>query len=174
MCWGSNVDHILGPTAPERCGDVGSVPCSSLPVDVSLPERVVQLSSGTGHACALTETAALYCWGANQSGQAGIVGRSTLNSPAKLDFRLDGSVVAISSGGIQTCAITSRQLAYCWGADLLSIGQNDTRHGQIEPTLVARGAKVQQVSVGQAWVCALSSGTLLCWGDTILGALGIR
>jgi alpha-tubulin suppressor-like RCC1 family protein len=175
MCWGSNVDHILGLSAPERCGDVGSVACASRPVDVSIAERIVQLSSGTGHACALSETAAVYCWGANFSGQAGVAGASTLSSPTKLDLRLDDRVVAISSGGIQTCAITSRQLAYCWGADLLSVGQNDVRRERVEPMLAASATRLRRVSVGQAHVCGIDTGgRLRCWGDTILGALGIR
>jgi alpha-tubulin suppressor-like RCC1 family protein len=175
MCWGSNIDRILGDSAPERCGDVGSVQCSPRPIDISLPERVVQLSAGTGHACALSEAATVYCWGANSSGQSGMSGLITVVAPTKVNLRLEGRVVALSSGGLQTCAVTSRQVGYCWGADLLSAGHNNIRNDVVEPTPAARGAPLRHISVGQSYACALTTnGHLLCWGDTILGALGIR
>jgi alpha-tubulin suppressor-like RCC1 family protein len=174
MCWGSNVDYILGPSAPDRCGDVGSAPCSTLPLDINIPERVVQVSAGTSHACVLSETANVYCWGANISGQVGVVGHSSVSLPEKLDLRLEDRVVTLSSGGIQTCAVTSTQLGYCWGADAISFGQRATR-AQVEPILTARGKKLRRISLGPAYACAISATEqLLCWGDTIFGALGVR
>lgn len=177
MCWGSNVDHVLGLTAPERCGDVAGVWCSSRPINVQLPEPITQVSSGTAHACALSDRGAVYCWGANASGQVGVI-RSSVTSvptPSLVDLSVvPDRVIALSSGGLQTCALSSAQLAYCWGADALGFGQNTTGD-HAGPSLAAGGMRLRAISAGQVHTCALdTSNRLRCWGDTILGALGVR
>jgi alpha-tubulin suppressor-like RCC1 family protein len=174
LCWGSNVDRILGPTAAEQCGDVASIPCSSRPVSIAFPEPAVQLSSGTGHACAVSESGTVYCWGANTSGQVGIPDPAikTVPIPARVGLP---DATHVSSGGIQTCALTAAQLAYCWGADALTFGRNSGPENHAGPTLAAVGQPLRAISAGQIHVCALDTNRrLLCWGDTALGALGIR
>src|SRR6185503_5787413 len=74
LCWGNNVDGVLGDQAAERCGDVNPVPCSARPVEINAPEPLRQVSSGTSHACAIGASGAVYCWGANDHGQLGHVG----------------------------------------------------------------------------------------------------
>lgn len=64
LCWGSNIDGIVGAEAPDRCGDVTPIPCATRPVRIAVPERAKQVSSGTGHACAVTVGGTVYCWGA--------------------------------------------------------------------------------------------------------------
>jgi alpha-tubulin suppressor-like RCC1 family protein len=175
-CWGSNVDYVLGETAPERCGDVGSVPCASRPVPIPLPERITNVSSGAGHACALGEREGVYCWGANASGQAGVFHTDApfVRAPAAVTLPVQGRIVSLSSGGMQTCALTSTRRVYCWGADNMSYSQKMSRSDQA-PRLAARGTPLIAVSTGQVHTCALdTSRRLRCWGDTILGALGIR
>lgn len=177
MCWGSNVDHILGPSAPERCGDIAPVPCSSRPLAIALPERMIQVSSGTAHACALSERGTVQCWGANFAGQAGVfrTGAASVPAPALVELPAQARAVALSSGGIQTCALTSTQLAYCWGADNLNFGQDVARSDEMRPRVAASGLRLRTVSVGQVHICALDmSNRLRCWGDTTLGRLGVR
>ena len=176
-CWGSNVDNVLGATAPERCADVGSVPCSTRPVSITLPERIVQVSAGSGHACALGEQEGVYCWGANRSGQAGVFrsGVPVVRTPTAVTLPVQGRVVSLSSGGIQTCALTSARLVYCWGADNVSFGGDISGLDQVLPRLAADGRQFSAVSSGQVHICAIDTGgRLRCWGDTILGALGVR
>ncbi|MBK8998449.1 MAG: hypothetical protein IPM35_22240 [Myxococcales bacterium] len=62
-CWGRNDSGQLG---------VGAlVDKTTAPLGVALPERIVELAAGWDHSCALGESGALYCWGANDRGQLG-------------------------------------------------------------------------------------------------------
>jgi alpha-tubulin suppressor-like RCC1 family protein len=176
-CWGSNVDFVLGATAPEQCGDVGWVPCSSRPVAVELPERITSVSSGAGHVCALSDREVVYCWGANGAGQSGVFRTNApfLREPVAVTLPFQGRLVALSSGGINTCVLTSTQAAYCWGSDNVNHGDDIERTALIGPRPVPGGTRFRTVSIGQVHGCGLDTGGRLhCWGDTILGALGIR
>ncbi len=77
-CWGDNRFGQLGggkpgPRAEKRRSswDPDWVPNPVPPVQVSGLEGVMQLACGTNHACALDATGAVWCWGANASGQLG-------------------------------------------------------------------------------------------------------
>lgn len=64
-CWGSNSHGQLG-----NGTSVAGV-ASSLPVRVLGELRFAQVSSGMFHTCGTTLRRAIYCWGANRSGQLG-------------------------------------------------------------------------------------------------------
>jgi alpha-tubulin suppressor-like RCC1 family protein len=170
LCWGNNVDGVLGEQAVERCGDVEPVPCSSRPVEIRTPEPMRQVSSGTSHACAIGVSATVYCWGANGYGQLGRVGPTTM-MPQPLSSA--EKFTTIASGGIETCAITTGNALFCWGADPRRRNTNDLAADDVRPRLVARN--IRNVSLGQTHSCAVTrAGAVLCWGDTILGAFGSR
>jgi hypothetical protein len=64
-CWGSNDFGQLGD---------GTTSQRTTPTAVSMPSdsgAVVAITAGKNHTCALTDKAAIYCWGANASGQLG-------------------------------------------------------------------------------------------------------
>lgn len=62
-CWG--YDHV------GQLGD-GGISNSRVPVAVrGLPSRILQISAGAAHTCALADSGALYCWGDNRFGQLG-------------------------------------------------------------------------------------------------------
>ena len=177
LCWGSNVDRVLGVSASERCGDVGAVPCSTRPVAIEIPERITQVSSGAGHACALGEREEIYCWGANSAGQSGVYRADMpwVVTPTTVTLPVQGRVQTLSSGGLQTCALTSTQLAYCWGSDNVTYGREITDGDQVGPRVAGGGRRFRAISTGQVFNCALDTGNRIhCWGDTILGALGVR
>ena len=125
-CWGNNNDGQLGsPLRPEqrdpRC-DYG--PCSLAPVPVAGGHRFVALAAGGEHACAISTTQRLYCWGSNFSQQladerAGRdrcgyynhvpCSRRPVPVLRHLRFR------AVSAGENRTCAITTAGNLFCWG-----------------------------------------------------------
>lgn len=171
LCWGSNVDGIIGQDARERCGEVSPIPCATSPVAVPFPERVVQLSSGTGHACAGSRSGAVYCWGDNGAGQAGAFGSGvpSVRVPTRVRLPRNDAVAVIASGGVLSCALTVRRTAYCWGSDMVDVWD----HEHLAPRIVAARTQLRSISVGQLHGCGLDlNGRLLCWGDTVLGALG--
>jgi alpha-tubulin suppressor-like RCC1 family protein len=66
-CWGSPDRGRLGNGMTSGSPTEGPVP-------VSLPERVVQVSAGSDHACAVLEDGRVACWGKNNSWQ--VTGRT--------------------------------------------------------------------------------------------------
>lgn len=61
-CWGDNEFGQLG---------IGTMTNSWLPAYVTLSEKVIKLSLGYNHSCALTDEDKVYCWGGNGGGQLG-------------------------------------------------------------------------------------------------------
>jgi hypothetical protein len=172
LCWGSNIDGVLGDRAIERCGDVNPVPCSSQPVELTAPEPMRQVSSGTSHACAVSVSGAVYCWGANDHGQLGHVG-PLVKTPRRVTVNGAERFTSVSSGGIETCAVTTTNVLYCWGADNRSTRLTGLSNEEVSPRRVATG--VRTVAMGQLHFCAVRTDeSVRCWGDTILGAFGVR
>ena len=170
LCWGNNVDGVLGDQAAERCGDVAPVPCSARPVEIKTPELMRQVSSGTSHSCAIGASSRVFCWGANGHGQLGRVGPTTKTPQALSSAE---KFTTIAGGGIETCAITTGAALFCWGADPRRRNTNDLPADDVRPRLVARD--IRTVSLGQSHSCAVTTaGRVLCGGDTILGAFGSR
>lgn len=66
QCWGRNHAGQLGRKSWQ--------PFSDDPGDVGLGVRAVEVVVGAQHACAITESGALRCWGSNLSGQLGYPG----------------------------------------------------------------------------------------------------
>jgi alpha-tubulin suppressor-like RCC1 family protein len=176
LCWGSNIDGILGAEAPDRCGDVTPIPCATRPVSIAMPERATQVSSGTGHACAVTVGGTVYCWGTNGAGQSGAYKAALpiVRSPTAVTVPWSGPFVSVSAGGILTCAMANSRKVYCWGADQLSLGERILPES-VEPRTAAAGMQFRMISTGLIHACGVDTrGRVQCWGDTIKGAFGVR
>src|SRR5258705_6530588 len=79
FCWGSNRVGQLGvsPAVTSRCGGAAFIACSRVPIRGSGWRWFSAITAGQGdHACALTLSGNIYCWGAGGLGQRGD-GRST-------------------------------------------------------------------------------------------------
>ena len=105
-CWGLNDNGQLGNE---------STTYSSTPVPVvGLPTDVSAIATGHKHACALTSSSTVYCWGLNDNGQLGNMPTAYSRIPVPV-MGLPSGVLAISAGGNHTCALTSGATAHCWG-----------------------------------------------------------
>jgi alpha-tubulin suppressor-like RCC1 family protein len=73
-CWGDNSFGQLGSSPSfliERCGGQ-LLPCATVPKPVFGRQRFTEISTGFGsHACGVTISGNLYCWGLGVSGQRG-------------------------------------------------------------------------------------------------------
>ena len=163
-CWGANFDGQLGDGTRTR---------SSVPVDVrDLGSGVVGISAGHDHTCALTDSAAVKCWGANNLGQLG--NGTTTDSSVPVNVKGEGVVAAISAGANHTCALTTSGAVKCWGANFYGqLGNGTTTHSSLPVDVRGLGSGVAAISAGGQHTCAHPhSGGVKCWGANSDGQLG--
>jgi alpha-tubulin suppressor-like RCC1 family protein len=189
-CWGDNEVNQLGQTSPSNQPGQSSTiaqsptPMRVLPPASGTPVAFVSISSGADHVCAIDTSAAIWCWGSNTAGRAGIemslcggpmgVGPCSFWVPqmitaSKPPFNLTFSQV--SAGTESTCGITTTGALHCWGHILR--GSQAPVASFDAPALVTQVAGAVSVSVGASASCAVAaSGQLFCWGDNSSGRLG--
>lgn len=208
-CWGA----AASPTLPTDSGDIeeielggastcarygdGNVLCwnGSMP---GTPELVLPLNSqghnqdpalaiGKAHACAITSSTAVTCWGNNDFGQLGD-GTMTVRTMPGIPVGSLTDVRAVAAGDNTSCAVTGDGGVWCWG---------DGSHGQLgngqistvnfhsaapvqvmvqqpgQPGLTALSS-ARSVAVGTQFACAVSmDGSVFCWGLNAHKQLGL-
>jgi len=164
-CWGYNYSGQLGD---------GTTTSSSTPVDVvGLASGVKGVSTGDFHTCALTSEGAVKCWGANNAGQLGYEIYPNNTTPSDV-VGLSSGMVAVSTGGLHSCALTSEGAVKCWGNNMYGQLGNGTTTTQSTPVEVSElSSEVNIIMSGYGHNCALTSaGEIKCWGYNISGQLG--
>ena len=122
-----------------RCAGANDRGQATPPEDL---DRVVQLSVGIQHSCALTVLGQLRCWGRNQDGRS---------SPPVGHGPFDQLAV----GWYHSCARTVSGQLRCWGDD--SFGQATPPEDYLGP--------FARLAVGDFHSCAVAvSGRVHCWG----------
>lgn len=169
---------VLASTASMGAAGPASAQAPAPAPDVGSPEasaRWLQVDAGFLHACGITTTHRLYCWGndgAQQLGNGG--GRRNRNLPVEVaGARTDWAQV--SAGYDATCAIRTDHRLFCWGSDVSGyLGNGAGTQDQSVPGEVAGGrTDWAQVSAGGGAVCATTTaGRLFCWGSDYRGSAG--
>ena len=155
-CWGANDFGQLGN------GQIGYDASSATLVNSNLEESAIDLTVGSNHTCALTDSSpfdpsisdrTIYCWGANYSDQ---LGRSQDES----------SITPIGMAG-STAVSSARQVS------AISPTQQETDICACEPAPVADISDAVLISAGSNHTCAIRlDRTASCWGANDLGQLG--
>ncbi|MFA7527781.1 MAG: hypothetical protein WCZ18_08970 [Ottowia sp.] len=83
--------------------------------------RLLGISAGGQHTCAVTSDGAALCWEDNSCGKLGDGTTTDRNTPLRV-LSLESGVASISMGNSHTCAFTTAGAFQCWRS-------ND--HGQV-------------------------------------------
>jgi alpha-tubulin suppressor-like RCC1 family protein len=79
----------------------------------------------------------------------------------------------VSGGGVQTCGVTTDNLAYCWGYNGSGALGDGTTTDRLIPVAVAGTLRFRQVDAGTFHTCAVTTDDrAYCWGSNRFGALG--
>jgi alpha-tubulin suppressor-like RCC1 family protein len=121
---------------------------------------------GDDHACAVTETGEVACWGAAFGN-----GTAEAQLTPVLVPGLAG-VLAVTAGRSHSCALLESREVVCWGTNESGQLGDGTTVDRLEPAPVPGLANVRSVSAGGPHTCALlASGSVLCTGsDEFSGA----
>jgi hypothetical protein len=130
---------------------IGSLVFDATVQPISGPIGFRLIDAGGSHACGITTTEQLLCWGGNDAGQLGTDGAEPALFPTLISesqrYRL------VSGGTHHTCASTLAGEARCWG---------DNRDGRASPPAAP---SFRALSSGRVHTCGLTLGNqLLCWG----------
>ncbi len=164
-CWGANESGQLGD---------GSTQQSATPRDVTtIGAEVIQVTLGGTHACAVTNSRALWCWGSNGTGELGTGDNAPSPAPVAVKS-LPTRVAAVDAGNGFTCALLVNSTVSCWGDNGDGqLGTGDTT-GRTTGQTVGDLDPVTRIAVGDAHACVLSKhGTVACWGANWGGQLGV-
>ena len=135
---------------------------------------------GVNHACALTVSGAVLCWGDNTYGALGNGTTQSSATPVAVPALTSG-VVALSLSGPSgvwsegaSCALTSAGGVLCWGVNTYGQVGDGTMGVTLSPSPVfGLSSLVAAVSAGGDHNCAITTaGRVFCWGNNALGQLG--
>ena len=135
-----------------------------------------QLSAGGVHTCGIATGNAAYCWGWNGGGQVGDSTTANRLTPTPVWGGLPFTEISANPGSDlegHTCAVTTGNVAYCWGTNHNGELGDSTINGHLIPTAVFGTLQVAYVGAARGYGCALTSGQALhCWGINADGELG--
>ncbi|MDB4974773.1 MAG: regulator of chromosome condensation [Myxococcaceae bacterium] len=169
-CWGDGSQGQLG------YGNTDSLTREQAvaPVDVG-GGPVRDLALGDTHSCALLQTGAVRCWGANRSGQLGYGDTVTVGDDETPNLRptvpVGGVVQQLTAGAAHTCALLTSGAVRCWGEGFFGqLGYGNTQNVGDDETPAAAGdvpvgALVREIAAKNRQTCALlEQGSARCWG----------
>ena len=160
-CWGDNTAGQLG----NGLKGSGAQPTLATVAQI----RFDSVSVGGRHACAISTTRQVYCWGADLVGELGEAPEISSSTPIPVNSNL--SFTAITAGRLHTCGIATGGKAYCWGNNepgQLGVGFSDD--GSSDPVAVSTSETFTAISAGAYHTCGITAGgSAVCWGDGAAG-----
>ena len=191
-CWGEGGNGQLGYGNTNKLGDGAGEMGNSLPaVDLGTNKKVIDITVGWAHSCALLDDYSIKCWGLDLYGQLEGEGPSNLgdgagemgNALPVVDLGTNKKALKVVAGANHTCAILDDSSVKCWGEG--SSGQlgygNTSNTGDLENQMgnnlldvdLGTNRKAVQIALGMAHTCALlDDSSVKCWGMGGSGVLG--
>ena len=170
-CWGGNA---LG-----QLGNGTLTPAVTPSSRVLGMDKAIDVSTGTDHACAVTASGGVWCWGSGAALR--LNGAPSSTSPVQITLPGSPSTLArqvsINTGSdAHTCVVVTTGQVFCWGAN--EKGQAAPGAAPVTSLQAVTGLPVvQHISAGLQFTCAratLASGAIegWCWGFNNKGQLG--
>jgi alpha-tubulin suppressor-like RCC1 family protein len=129
------------------------------------------VAAGGNTSCAIVGqggTNAVYCWGANESGQAGPAASGTSTAVPSEIAALRGAT-AVALGAAHGCAIVGTSVL-CWGSnDAGQIGSGATASQTATPVVVPEASGATAIAAGDHHSCAITAAGAVCWGGQFGG-----
>ncbi|MEA3335715.1 MAG: RCC1 repeat-containing protein [Chloroflexota bacterium] len=134
-----------------------------------------QIVSGEFHACGLTNTGGVKCWGRNQIGQLGNGRDNDSSVPVDVSSLFSG-VRSVAAGRNFTCALLQNGGVKCWGGNnfgQLGNGDGSYSYSYAPEDVVGLTSGVASIGTGAYHTCAvLETGAVKCWGYNFYGQVG--
>ena len=197
-CWGDGRDGQLGNDDTQiiyTSVQVHDGQATGADTDGTYLANVRQLDVGLSHACALTYSDQMYCWGDNSYSQLGGASSGYSDTPVRVydgeavgadtDGTYLANILSMFVGDNHTCVVTNSDAMYCWGSGTYGQLGNDSSSNRSTPVRVRDGVasgadtdgtyltNIDLITAGGVHTCAYTnSGALYCWGYNSNGQLG--
>jgi alpha-tubulin suppressor-like RCC1 family protein len=167
-CWGAGASGALG---------TGHTTDENQPQQITRPTAGwVSVTAGDHYGCAVRKDGALWCWGYNRDGEAGIGTTVNVTRPHQVTTPASTGWTTVAAGDSHTCATRSDATLWCWGYNADGEAGIGTTANATRPHRVTTPARTgwTTVSAGALHTCATrSDATLWCWGYNADGELGL-
>jgi alpha-tubulin suppressor-like RCC1 family protein/N-acetylneuraminic acid mutarotase len=163
--WGRSRRGETGPTIP---GEV--------PARISGLDQATLIAAGSLHSLAVKATSGAKAWGENDINQLGLGAGAggSISTPAPVVAPAAPDIVAVTTGGSHSLALTSQGRVLGWGSTGNSrVSPELPAPGNLPPSLLPNPTNVRAVVAGWAHNLAVKDdGTVWAWGDNNIGQLG--
>jgi len=165
FCWGYNLVGELGD---------GTTTSRLTPVALAAgAPAFAQIAAGADHTCGITDEAdpAMYCWGANNSGQLATGDSMWRVAPTRTRA---SQFAAVFTGYVNvTCVAANVGSFECWGFNHGSLGNGGADDGRGYGPHVMGYVTARTIAIGGAHTCALTyTGVVMCAGENSDGQIG--
>ena len=175
--WGANDSGELGnatTTGPDMCS---GHPCSTTPVEVSMPLGVTftDIAAGALISVALDSTGHAWAWGFNGDGELGNGTTTDSSIPVQVSMPNGVTFTRIAAGGEAAVALDSTGHAWAWGFNGDGeLGNGSTTNSSVPaPVSMPSGVAFTSVALGSFNSLALDgAGHVWAWGTNQFGDLG--
>lgn len=181
-CWGGNYNGQLG-QGTRDLNENNAPPHGSVVMQVPMLSGAKHIYAGdvADSTCVIMAAdGSVWCWGNNSSGQLGDgTSANVRSSPVQVCASGTGTSCVPFTGAKQlamgyyhTCALTTSNALYCWGAnDVYELGIATDTANHPNPVAITgiedAGTTITEIAAGGSSTCAvLSNGKLKCWGSS--------
>ena len=164
LCWGHDANGELGN------GVMDGAPHAT-PTAIMSMNLFMDVAASFEHACALTTSGGISCWGAGADGRLG--GGSTAGTATPLVAAVPTGFERVAAGYQHTLAVLAGDL-YSWGDNSAgALGDPTTTGRSTAEVVTAPAGTWAELAGGDGFSCGvMANGSAWCWGTDALGQLG--